>query len=183
MWSSVHGHAEDRQTTRLWREVNGVWHPEFFYFFLLLLFVFGLEAACTLLHYCGGLVLPGGQSATQPLSQSPSPVRWEEEIRNKKEKRKLIGWDKDTSQLPSWAKQTWFGELKLLWKHMQGRKLQEVQLDTGSGCLEMGWSFPHWGYSEAFWAHSLLMCSSGLTVLEPGGWAKWLLVFTSNLTH
>lgn len=34
----------------------------------------------------------------------------------------------DTSLLFSQAKQTWFGELNLFWKHMQGRKFQEVQL-------------------------------------------------------
>lgn len=40
-----------------------------------------------------------------------------------------MGLDKDTSLLFSWAKHTWFGKLNLFWKHMQGRKFQEVQLE------------------------------------------------------
>lgn len=80
MCSSVHKHGKEGQITCQWHEVNGVWQPEFFYFFLVLFcFVIvvclwfwaqSLQIACTLLHYCGGLLPPGSQSATQPLSQS-----------------------------------------------------------------------------------------------------------------
>lgn len=76
MWSSVHGHAEDRQTTRLWREVNGVWQPEFFYFFLLLLFVFGLEAKAykQLVLCCTTVVAWFHLVASLPPSHCLSPL-------------------------------------------------------------------------------------------------------------